>query len=90
MEMPVNCPKCGEWFELNSSRESPLNNQLLCGECFQKDDEVNDLVEEAKDIHYDLENYAEYMKGDRRGWKKNLKELKNKIARLGYSFDDFV
>ena len=88
--MPVPCPKCGEWFELNSSRESPLNKQLLCIECYEKDDEVNDLIEEAKDIHYDLENNEEYMKGDRPGWKKNLKELKVKISKLGYDLDDFL
>ena len=90
MEMPVNCSKCGEWVELNSTRESPLNQQLMCSDCYHKDDEVNDLVEEAKDIIYDLENQAEYMKGDRRGWKKNLKELKEKISSLGYSFDDLI
>ena len=25
MEMPVPCSKCGEWVELNSTRESELN-----------------------------------------------------------------
>lgn len=90
MEMPVNCSKCGEWIELNSTRESPLNNQLMCSNCFDNDKEVHELIEEAKDIHYDLENYAEHMKGDRRGWKKNLKELKAKISSLGYSFDDYL
>lgn len=90
MEMPVPCCRCGEIVELNSTKESPLNSQLLCEDCFRSDDDVNDFVEEAKDIHYDLQNNAGYMKGDRRGWKKNLKELKDKIARAGYSFDDYV
>jgi hypothetical protein len=30
------------------------------------------------------------MKGDRRGWKKNLKELKEKISKAGHSFDDHI
>lgn len=90
MEMPVPCCRCEEIIELHSTRKSPLNNQLLCEDCFSTDDEVNDWVEEAKDIHYDLENHAEHMKGDRRGWKKNLKELKEKISKAGYSFDDYV
>lgn len=90
MEMPVNCVKCGEIVELDSTRQSPLNGQLICSECFDKENEVNELIEEAKDIRYDLENHAEHMKGDRRGWKKNLKELKAKIKDLGFDFDDFV
>lgn len=90
MEMPVPCSRCSEIVELHSTRESELNEQLLCEDCYNLDNKVYELVEEAKDIHYDLENYEEYMKGDRRGWKKNLKELKNKISKLGFSFDDFV
>lgn len=88
--MPVNCSKCGEWIELNSTRESPLNKQLMCSDCFFTEDKVNDLIEEAKEIHYGLENHEEYMKGDRHGWRRNLKEIKYEISTLGYSFDDFV
>lgn len=86
--MPVICLKCGDLVELYKTRKSPLNEQLICKQCFEKENEVKELIEEAKDIHYDLENYAEYMKGDRNGWKNNLKQLKNKIKELG--FDDFV
>ena len=90
MEMPVNCCRCDEVVELHTTRQSPLNKQLLCNECYSKDNEVYHLIDEAKDIHYDLENHAEHMKGDRRGWKRNLKELKIKISKLGYSFEDYV
>ena len=90
MEMPVDCIKCGEWVELDTTREAPITKKLVCINCYQKEEEVKSLVEEAKDINYDLDNYAEHMKGDRRGWKKNLKELKEKISALGYSFDDFI
>lgn len=89
MEMPVMC-KCGEWIELDSTRESPLKkDQLLCRECFSSEDKVNDLIQEAKDIQYDLDNDAEYMKGDRRGWKKRIKEIKEQVKKLGYNYDDY-
>ncbi|HUI31998.1 MAG TPA: hypothetical protein VLY84_00145 [Dysgonamonadaceae bacterium] len=88
MEMPVPCSRCNDIVELHSTKESPLSNELLCQECYSTDNQVNDLFEEAKDIQYDLENHAEHMKGDRRGWKKNLKELKNKIKKLGFDFDE--
>lgn len=90
MEMPIDCSKCGEWVELDSTREGPLTKNLVCKNCFATEEEARSLIEEAKDISYDLENYAEHMKGDRRGWKKNLKELKEKISSLGYSLDDFI
>ncbi|WP_312306577.1 hypothetical protein [Chryseobacterium sp.] len=88
MEMPVPCPRCGEWVELHDTRKSPLTEALLCDECFSVEDEVYDLKEEADDIKYDLDNHAEHMKGDRRGWKKNLKELKEKIKSLGFDYDE--
>ena len=89
--MPVKCIKCEEWIELHTTKESPLNNnQLLCSDCYNKDNEVLELIEEAKDIHYDLENDEEYMKGDRRGWKKNLNEIKAKIKSRGYDFKDYL
>ncbi|MEL7600592.1 MAG: hypothetical protein AAGU18_10920 [Proteiniphilum sp.] len=90
MEMPVPCSKCGEWVELNSTRQGPLSRELICANCCREEESVSFLIDEAKDIHYDLKNYAEHMKGDRRGWKKNLKELTEKISVLGYSFDDFI
>lgn len=90
MEMPVLCTRCDEIIELNSTKESPLTKELLCYECFSIDDKVNDLVEEAKNIQYDLDNYEEYMKGDRRGWKRNLKELKQKINDLGFDANELV
>lgn len=86
--MPVPCPRCGEWIELHSTRKSPLTEDLLCEECFSIEDQVNDYKEEIEDIQYDLENYAEYMKGDRRGWKKKINELKDKIKKLGFDFDE--
>lgn len=88
MEMPVICEKCDECIELNETRTSKLTKKLLCENCCDTENLVYDLFEEAKDIQYDLENNAEYMKGDRRGWKNNLKELKDKISKAGYSFDD--
>lgn len=88
MEMPVPCPRCGEWIELHDTRKSPLTEDLLCDECFTVEDEVYDLKEEADDIKYDLDNHAEHMKGDRRGWKNNLKELKEKIKALGFDYDE--
>lgn len=88
MEMPVSCINCKEVVELNSTRISPLTKDLVCQDCYRTHDQVNDLFEEAKQISYDLENEEDYMKGDRRGWKKNLKELKLKIKELGFSYDD--
>ncbi len=88
--MPVSCFKCDELVELNSTRQGELSKDLLCESCYGEEDHAKCLIDEAKDIYYDLENYAEHMKGDRRGWKKNLKELKEKISALGYSFDDFI
>jgi len=87
MEMPVQCQKCKDIVELNSTRESNLTKKLLCSDCCSEENEVFELVSEADDIRYDLENYAEHMKGDRRGWKNNLKELKEKIKSFGYDYD---
>lgn len=90
MEMPVPCCKCREIVELHSTRESSLTKKLMCDECCSTSNQVNSLVEEAKDIQNDLDNHAEHMKGDRRGWKKNLKNLKQQIDDLGYSSDDLL
>lgn len=88
MEMPVICEKCDDFVELNETRTSKLTKKLLCENCSDTENRVYDLFEEAKDIQYDLENDAEHMKGDRRGWKKSLKELKDKISKSGYSFNE--
>jgi hypothetical protein len=91
MEAPVPCPKCGTWVELDSTYASPLTeNKLICERCYDEENEVNTLLEEAKDIQYGLDNDDPEFKGDRRGWKKNLKELKAKIKALGYEYDDLV
>lgn len=87
MEMPVTCPKCNEWVELNETRESDLTKKLLCKSCCSEENQINEWVEEARDITYDLDNNAEHMKGDRRGWRKNLKEIKDKIKKAGYDYD---
>ena len=88
--MPVLCPKCGEWVEFDETRNSELTNKLLCKVCCTVENEVYYLLEEAKDIQFDLDAYAEHMKGDRRGWKRNLKELKEEISKLGYCFDELI
>lgn len=90
MEMPVPCSKCKEWVELNSTRESNLNmGEMLCPSCYSTDDLVHDKVEEIKNIQYMLDNNEPDVKGNRRGWKKNIKELKKEISELGYNFEDY-
>lgn len=88
--MPVPCNKCGNLVELHATRESLLTKKLMCDECCSVENQVNDLVEEAKDIQYDLDNHAEHMKGDRRGWKKNLKNLKQQIDDLGFNSENLL
>lgn len=90
MEMPTPCSKCKEVVELNDLRESNFTKEMLCDECYSTDSELYYLVDEAKDIQRDLEDYAEHMKGDRRGWKKKLKELKKQIDELGGDVDDLL
>ncbi len=90
MEMPVPCGRCSNIVELHSTRESSLTNRLMCDECCDLENRINDLVEEAKDIQTDLDNYAEHMKGDRRGWKRNLKEIKQKIEKLGFNAEELL
>lgn len=87
MEMPVVCPMCNECIELHDTRQSDLTGDLLCEDCCQKDNEVAELKEEIETICLDLENHAEYMVGDRRGWKKKLNELKERMKSLGYDYD---
>ena len=85
MEMPVPCSKCGEWVELNSTRESELNKgKMLCPECYSTDDSVKDKIEEIKDIQLMLDNNDPEVRGDRRGWKRNINKLKQEIIELGY------
>lgn len=91
MEMPVPCDKCGKWVELNSTRESKLNKgQMLCHECYSIDDTVKDKIEEIKDIQIMLDNNDPEVKGDRRGWKRNIKELKKEIVDLGYDPEKYM
>lgn len=47
--MPVPCSKCGEWVELNSTRESEFNKgKMLCPECYSTEDSVKDKIEEIR------------------------------------------
>lgn len=91
MEMPVPCDKCRKWVELNSIRESELNKgQMLCPECYSIDDTVKDKIEEIKDIQFMLDNNDPEVKGGRRGWKRNIKELKKEIVDLGYDPEEYL
>lgn len=90
MEMPVPCDKCKEWVELNSTRESELDKgRLLCPECYHIDSTVKDKIDEIKDIQSMLDDNDPEVRGDRRGWKRNIKDLKTEIVEYGYSFDDY-
>lgn len=84
--MPVPCI-CGSWVELHSLRNSPLTNELICSECYSTHDIVSDCKDEIDDIQYMLDNNDENVKGDRRGWKDNIKSLKQKISKLGFDFE---
>lgn len=91
MEMPVPCCKCGELVELNSTRQSELDKkQMLCPDCYHTDSEVKDLLDEINDIQYMLDNNEPEVKGDRRGWKRNIKEAKEKIKELGYDYESLT
>lgn len=90
LECPVPCEKCNCWVELNETRESELDkNMMLCRSCYEADSQAADYIKEVKDIQYMLDNNDPEVKGNRRGWKKNQKELKQKIAELGYCYDDY-
>ena len=39
---------------------------------------------------YMLDNNEPEVKGDRRGWKRNIKEAKQKIKELGYDYDSLI
>jgi len=91
MEMPVPCDKCGEWVELNDTRESELDKgKMLCRECYSTDYCAKQKIEEIKDIQYMLDNNDPEVKGDRRGWKRNIKELKQEIVELRYDPEEYV
>lgn len=91
MEMPVPCDKCREWVDLNSTRESELDKgKMLCPECYSTDYLVKEKVEEIKDIQFMLDNNDQEVKGDRRGWKRNIKELKKEITNLGYDPEEYL
>lgn len=75
--MPVPCDECKGWIELNETRESPLKkDKMLCRECYSGASQVRDMIDEIKDIQYMLDTNDEAVKGDRRGWKANIKVLK--------------
>ncbi|MCT4078393.1 hypothetical protein HZP59_14600 [Elizabethkingia anophelis] len=90
MEMPVICNKCKECVELYDTVVSDLTNNLLCNNCASEENEVYEYLEEIKDIEYLLDNNDPEVIGDRRGWKNNIKELKSKIEKLGYYYDQLV
>lgn len=91
MEMPVPCDKCGEWVELNDTRESELKKgEMLCRECYHIDSEVKSKVEEIEDIQLMLDNHDEEVRGNRMGWKRNIKELKSEIKELGYDYAVYI
>lgn len=85
--MPVPCEKCDEWVELNSTRKSRLTKKLLCDSCCEEENNIKDMIDEIEDIQHMLDTNDPEVKGDRRGWKKNIKELKEKIKNLGYDFE---
>jgi hypothetical protein len=80
MEMPVPCDGCGEWVELNECRHSPLTQKLVCRNCAQRDKKTYDIRSRIEELQLDLDDNAEYMKGNRRGYKKELKDLKMKLT----------
>jgi len=90
LEMPVPCDKCGEWIELNSTRESELEKgKMLCRECYSTDDLVNEKIDEIKDIQYMLDNNDLEAKGNKRELKRRIKDLKAEITELGYDFEHY-
>lgn len=88
LEMPVPCPVCEEWVELDSTRESPLTKELICDSCHTNHYKVHELKEEIDTIQLDLDNGESYMKGDRRGWKARIKEAKEEIKKLGFNYEN--
>lgn len=90
MEMPVPCDNCGEWVELNNCKESDLTKKLMYRSCCLVEDEVHQLKEEITDLQLDLDNEAEYTIGNRRMYKKEIKEKKERIKELGFNYDDLV
>lgn len=51
---------------------------------------VKDKIEEIKDIQLMLDNNDPEIKGDRRGWKRNINELKQEIIELGYDPEEYL
>lgn len=51
---------------------------------------VKDKIEEIKDIQLMLDNNDPEVKGDRRGWKRNINELKQEIIELGYDPEEYL
>lgn len=63
---------------------------MLCPECYSTDDLVKDKIEEIKDIQLMLDNNDPEVKGDRLGWKRNIKDLKQEIIELGYDPEEYL
>ena len=80
MEMPCPCDDCGKWFDLNDGRESPYRRGItICRECHDRQSERKELENQIEELQLDLDNEAEYTVGNRREYKKELKELKQKL-----------
>ncbi|OJU34446.1 MAG: hypothetical protein BGN96_13895 [Bacteroidales bacterium 45-6] len=91
MEMPVPCDKCNEWVELNDTRESPLKKgRMLCRNCFSDEYEVKNKIDEIESIQYMLDNNDPEVKGNRLGWKSNIKQLRSEMSSLGYDPEEYL
>ena len=78
MEMPCLCD-CGEWFDLNDGRTSPYRDVVVCRDCYDRQCERKELEDQIEELQLDLDNGAEYTISNRRMYKKELKELKEKL-----------
>lgn len=91
LEMPVPCNGCSRLVDLNDTRESTLDKgKMLCPECYHNDSEVKFKIEEIEDIQYMLDNNEKELRCDRKGWKRNIKELKKEIIELGYDPEEYL
>lgn len=83
MEMPCPCDECGGWFDLNDGHESPYKRGIvICRNCYDKQNERKELENQIEELQLDLDNEAEYTVGNRRMYKKELKELESKLEKL--------
>lgn len=49
MEMPCRCD-CGNWLELTDGRASEHSNKLICGECYEREQEESDREDEILEL----------------------------------------